>query len=163
MLKRILKYNIGIGLILFFFFLLSTKVSAFTLLTDDQEFNIPAATLKAWQKPTNANLKFISLEPEKNADTFLLTELGLRNKTKMKSTFLEYNLAAIYTSLKDITSDINGEPEDAVFKTENGIVTEFNPGKNGRDLDTKSSISVLYTTDASDEEDSVDIGGGRII
>lgn len=156
MLRRILKYNIGVGLILFLFFALSTKASAFTLLTDDQKFSIPATTLKVWQKPTNTNLKFISLEPEKNADAFLLTELGLRNKVKVKSAFQEYNLAAIYASLKDVASEINGEPEDAIFKTENGIVTEFNPGKNGRDLDTKSSIDqIISDLDAEKKESTL--------
>lgn len=156
MLKRILKYNIGVGLVFFLFFALSTKASAFTLLADDQEFNISTATLKAWQKPTNTNLKFISLEPEKNADAFLLTELGLRNKVKVKSSFQEYNLAAIYTSLKDIAVEINGEPEDAVFNTKNGVVMEFNPGKNGRDLDAKSSIDkIISDLDAEKKESSL--------
>ncbi len=154
MLKRILKYNLSLLVLTIVFFAFSGKVQAFILVADDQEFNIPSSTLKIWQKPTSTSLKFVSLEPEKNADAFILTELGLRSKTKTKSTFQNYNVAAIYTSLKEISSEINGAPEDAVFKTEDGIATEFNPGRNGRDLDTKSSIDQIISDLDSEEKQS---------
>ncbi|TSC66013.1 MAG: hypothetical protein G01um101477_260 [Candidatus Doudnabacteria bacterium Gr01-1014_77] len=145
MLKRILKYNIGLLILGVVFFSLSERAQAFTLVTEEQEFNIPSSDFKVWQKPTATSLKFVALEPEKNAEVFVLTELGLRNKTKTKSTFVNYNVPAIYSSLKDIASEINGDPEDAVFKTENGVAVEFNPGRNGRDLDTKSSIDQIVS------------------
>ena len=153
--QRNLKYSLA-GITIFVSLILSAKASAFTLTAGGQEFNIPSETLKVWNKPTSSSLKYISLEPEKNADSFLLTELGLRNKAKIESETLNYNLAAIYSSLKDFSSDINGEPEDAHFKAENGLVTEFNPGKNGQDLDIKSSIDqIISDLDAAKKQSSL--------
>src|SRR5258708_4754355 len=117
----------------------------FVLHAIDQDYAIDTKTLKQWQTPTQGSSSYISFQPERNADSYVLGQLGLKKSTIMHVDLNNYNVSSIYDYLKNIEPEINHSSEDAVFKTAAGRVTDFNPGQNGADLDIKTSIDTIVS------------------
>ncbi len=113
--------------------------------TDPKNFNIDAETFAAWATPAG-NQTYISFEPEQVLNNFVSIELGLRTEGFTQLRFEKYNTVAIYGFLRSIESEINQNTEEAKLVIKNGRATEFNPGKNGRDLNIKSSIEEVITS-----------------
>src|SRR4051812_44819368 len=115
MLRKILKYNLIVitALVIFSGHAKADNDPAFVVHAPNQDLNVPAEVLKKWQTPTVNSGKFISFEPEQNADKYLLAELGLKSSPKNHSDFSKYDLGAIYNYLRTIEPKINRDTENA--------------------------------------------------
>lgn len=171
MLRNILKFNLGFGLVLLLlaagFFAHADNIQAatkpaMTLKTPDKEFTIAQTEIEIWKSSDDQPNKFISFEPEKNARNYILDTLGIQKSAASHLAFQNYNASAIYQYLKSIEPDINRDSHDAVLKIENDRAVEFDPGTNGRDLDIKTSIALISAA-LDKKSDQVDLSVNEII
>ena len=117
--------------------------SNYTLTAGGTSFPIETQTLNSWKNVKPQSKPVYYLNPEKNIDSYTLVQLGLREQTIEAQTTSKYNIAAIYTTVRELETKINQPTKDAVFEVENNRVIEFNPGQKGQSLDVKASIDQI--------------------